>query len=517
MSVLVGFFLLVLSGGLARGKHQAWLLTVVLLVLSTGLQFLRGSPRPGLLIGGVALFGLLWLRPLFRVRSDPPSLRRGYVVLLTGFLLVIAYALGGLLVLRKQFVPALHLDRLLPVALRIITFAHAHHLVPGTAQAARFAALLPVLSACALLLGLVQILRPVALLRVRQAERAQVETLVQSYGMNTLSYFALTPEKSLFLSSDGRVALSYGLVGRMAVVAGDPIGPQEHLKPALHEFSRFCAEHDWDAVFCHVRAELLPLYQHLGLQALKIGEEAVVDPSAFTLAGGTMHSVRASVRHAEKAGLQTRIFQGLPTDPHLRAQLEQISTDWLARKGGYELGFSLGRFAEQDDPAITTVVALDQQNQAQAFLTFVPVFGQHGWSLDLMRRRELAPSGVIELLLVRALDSFRGQGVQMVSLGLVPLANTCQEQETALAQTLGGLTNRLHLLGQPDSLFRFKRKFQPRWESRYLIYPGTLALPRVGVALLRVYRQRTWRVWWFPHRRREAASTVPIPLRLPGL
>jgi phosphatidylglycerol lysyltransferase len=334
--------------------------------------------------------------------------------------------------------------------------------------------------------------------------------------MNSLSYFALAPEKSLFLSGDGRVALSYGLVGRTAVVAGDPIGPQDRLEAALSEFAQFCAEHDWDQVFCHVRAELLPLYQCLGLQALKIGEEAIVDPATFTLAGGPMHTVRAKMRHAEKAGLQTRFYRGLPPDPHVRTQLEQISKDWLTTKGGYELGFSLGRFAELDDPSITTVVALDQQEQAQAFLTFVPVFGQHGWSLDLMRRRAQAPSGVMELLLVRALDYFRGQGAQMVSLGLAPLANTCQEQDTALAQALGGLANRLHLLGQPDSLFHFKRKFQPRWESRYLIYPGTLALPRVGVALLRVYRQRAWRVRWLRLRRREGVSTVSVPLRSPG-
>nr|WP_041392135.1 phosphatidylglycerol lysyltransferase domain-containing protein [Pleurocapsa sp. PCC 7327] len=31
----------------------------------------------------------------------------------------------------------------------------------------------------------------------------------------------------------------------------------------------------------------------------------------------------------------------------------------------------------------------------------------------------------------------------------------------------------------------FKEKFQPYWEPRYLVYPGTAALPEIVVALVR--------------------------------
>jgi phosphatidylglycerol lysyltransferase len=35
-------------------------------------------------------------------------------------------------------------------------------------------------------------------------------------------------------------------------------------------------------------------------------------------------------------------------------------------------------------------------------------------------------------------------------------------------------------------LHAFKDKFHPRWEPRYLIYPGPAALPAVAAALVRI-------------------------------
>ena len=71
----------------------------------------------------------------------------------------------------------------------------------------------------------------------------------------------------------------------------------------------------------------------------------------------------------------------------------------------------------------------------------------------------------------------------MVSLGLAPLNNVSHKDKTFLNNSIDFLT---HLFGDQSknqSLFNFKKKFQPIWESRYLVFSNTLKLPKAGWAL----------------------------------
>jgi lysylphosphatidylglycerol synthetase-like protein (DUF2156 family) len=109
-----------------------------------------------------------------------------------------------------------------------------------------------------------------------------------------------------------------------------------------------------------------------------------------------------------------------------------------------------------------------------------------GWTLDFMRRVPNAPPGVMELLLVRAIDRFRLCGAQTVSLGMVAMADTHQEMTLSQGKLASFVTDRLHLLDNRRTLFTFKQKFQPHWESRYIVTSTTLALPKIALAILRL-------------------------------
>jgi len=299
----------------------------------------------------------------------------------------------------------------------------------------------------------------------------------------------MSEEKSYFFSASRKVVIAYVLEGTVAVVAGDPIGPESELAGALQEFKAFCSQQDWSMVFWQVRNDLVDLYHTFGMHLLKIGEEAVINTQTFTLKGGAMANVRSSAKRAEKEGLQVVFYYGHVQDVEQFVQMERISQSWVAQKGGSEMGFSMGQFDCIGDAEQMTALAIDNNNRVHAFVTFIPIYGRKGWGLDLMRRADRCAPGTMELLLARSIEFLKSCGAEMVSLGLAPLSNANNEDASLLDSSIDLLTHRFGNLKDSQSLFNFKKKFQPTWESRYLVFSHTLTLPKVGWALYKAHQQ----------------------------
>ena len=489
-TVVVGFFLIMLSYGLARGKQHAWLITLALLILSALLHVRRSGSILATVIALLLAVLLSVLARFFQARSDPPSARRGYIALCLGLGIVIFYTIGGFIVLYDDFEP--WIDRVGIDGIIVHMIAHGPLHLPHTTPAFFFEHTLPLLCTSGVLYGMFSIFRPVAAVLIPDTEeRNRVINLVHRYGKSTISYFALSEEKSYFFSTSGNSVISYVLEGSTAVVAGDPIGPDEEMFDMLQQFIKFCGKQDWTIVFWQTHDVLSKLYRQARFHLLKIGEDAVLNPQTFTLKGNAMANIRSSAKRAEKEGLCVIFYHGQVANCDQLAQMEDISSNWLQSKGGGEMGFSMGRFDPHGDPEQLYALAVDADNRVHAFVSFVPIYGRHGWGLDLMRRAENCAPGTMELLLARCIEYMKTEGFEMVSLGLAPLSNANGEDETFLGTSLDFLTEHFGNPSKNQSLFNFKKKFQPIWESRYLAYSDTLSLPKIGWALYHAHQTNT--------------------------
>lgn len=155
LTVIVGFFLLMLLHGLLRGKREAWCTTVILLLLSVFLHILYGGQVLVTIITGVVLTLLVVSSRSFRARSDSPSIWRGYIALLAGLGIVTLYTVGGFFFLYDQLEPFVDRYGIEKVLLRLFTNSHLG-LTHGT-QAFFFGRALPVLCLSAVLYGIVMI------------------------------------------------------------------------------------------------------------------------------------------------------------------------------------------------------------------------------------------------------------------------------------------------------------------------------------------------------------------------
>src|SRR5207247_11033910 len=113
----------------------------------------------------------------------------------------------------------------------------------------------------------------------------------------------------------------------------------------------------------------------------------------------------------ERAGYVSELATLGALDKGTLAQLEAISERW--REGRAERGFSMAleglRGMHLADS--TVVVARDADGVVRGFLHFVPVSGAPVLPLNFMRRDRDTPNGLMEFVVVRAIQAYRERGI----------------------------------------------------------------------------------------------------------
>jgi phosphatidylglycerol lysyltransferase len=518
-TLIAGALLLVTAWGLRRGKRRAFVAALSLCALSVPVNVLKALDVEEASVAAALMFALGVSAEAFRVRSHDLTMRGLRSWGLWVALGLAAYAVGGCWIVEGRFGPDASLARAAAeAAYRLFgvggpTLVLSRTLTPHEAHIVRwFLGSLPMVGLGALLALAVLALRPAAHRRRHGAEAREVAALVRAHGDSTVAWFALDPAHDYFFSANRRAVIAYRFESDTLLAVGDPIGPDEELPALLEAFAAHCRDHDWRFAFFQARPERLPAYQALGWRALHIGEDPVLWTGRFTLEGSAIGEVRRAVRRLEKEGVVARLFfpDAAPFDPThdadgLAAQMAAISSEWMRTRRGGEKGFCMGRFDPAALPALPLAVAWDPgRRRVEAFTTWVPIPARRGWALDLMRRRADAPSGVLELLVVRMLEAARERGDAMLSLSLSALASVGEPAPAPPAAGAAG-TGAAPAPAEPRTadraralviehlsrfydfrgLFHWKKKFAPEFEDRYLVYPEPLALPRIALALAR--------------------------------
>ena len=117
-----------------------------------------------------------------------------------------------------------------------------------------------------------------------RAEREQARAIVARHGADTLAYFALRDDKDWFFT--GHSVVAYAVRNGVCLVSPDPIGPPEERADAWADFCAFADANGWSVAVMAAGASWLPIYQAMGMRAIYLGDEAIVDCTAFTLDGG---------------------------------------------------------------------------------------------------------------------------------------------------------------------------------------------------------------------------------------
>jgi phosphatidylglycerol lysyltransferase len=464
---LVGVLCLLLAQGLHRRLSAAWALTLVLLLVGAVLSLLKGfdweeASLLTLTASLLALFRKSFYRPS-RLLELPLSW------LYLGVAASVLAASIWMLLFAFQDVPYEHelwwqfaLDAEAPRALR---------------AALGSALLLAVLA-------LAWLLRPVppAIASPTPAELERAASILRRSDQPD-GGLVLTGDKTLLFQADEQgdeAFLMYSRRGRSMVALFDPVGPPRQRAELIWRFRDLCDLHHARPVFYQVRAESLPLYMDIGLTAIKLGEEARVDLARFDLdaKGKEMKDLRYTWNRGQRDGLELHIY---PRGEAPMEELQPVSDAWLLGKNVREKGFSLGRFSA-DYLRHFRIAVVRFQGKAVAFANLLETDGRELASLDLMRSAPDAPKLTMEFLMLGLILHFKSEGYRRFSLGMVPLSGLQPRRGAPMTQRLGSLVfRRGEQLYNFQGLRRFKDKFQPDWEPRYMAVPAGID-PLVALA-----------------------------------
>ncbi|MBB3754446.1 lysyl-tRNA synthetase class 2 [Mycolicibacterium sp. BK634] len=318
-------------------------------------------------------------------------------------------------------------------------------------------------------------------------DESAIRGLLLAYGKNdSLGYFATRRDKSVVFAANARAAITYRVEVGVCLASGDPIGDPRAWQQAISAWLSLCQEYGWAPGVMGASSTGAQAYREAGLNALQLGDEAILYPDQFHLSGPDMRAVRQAVTRARRAGLTVRMRRHRDFSSDEMAAVIARADAW--RDTETERGFSmaLGRLGDSADGDCLLVEAVQGDvDEVVAMLSLVP-WGNNGLSLDLMRRSPQSPNGTIELMVTELLQNAEDIGVSRISLNFAMFRAAFEQGAQLGAGPVARLWRAMLVFfskwWQLETLYRSNMKYQPQWVPRYACYEDARLIPRVGVA-----------------------------------
>ncbi len=491
-ALFTSLILILVARGLARRKRRAWNITIIILLLNVTAELFRIHIHFIQLIVNLSLVAILVIfRKEFYAVSDPTTKRQPLIIFfrilsLTIFsgIFLIYFRHGNQLIGNPNFIDVLQtvLQGLVGVSGPIeFTSTTVSNTVDNTLGALGiFTIILP-------LWLYFRRVRPIT--KVTSEDLEEIKELIKhDTDQDSLGYFATRKDKSVVWTENRKAGIAYRVQGGVMLASGDPFGEFSLWPDAINEFLKIAREHAWTpgVMGCSDRGGEVWV-EHAEMIAIDIGDEAIIKVSEFTLEGRPMANVRQMINRIARKGYTTTTAKWADVDSETKNRLRKLAQEW--RYGVAERGFSMSmdRFGEDEDHNTCITIAY-LGGEIKGLLYFVP-WTTDGLSLDRMQRERGTDAGVNELMIADTVAWSKTNGITHISLNFAAFRSLFERADKISAGPITrGTRNLIRFFSnffQVESLYRFNAKFQPEWETRYVLYPRATDLPKVAWAALR--------------------------------
>jgi phosphatidylglycerol lysyltransferase len=484
--LVVGLLLIILSVFLLQGSRRAWYTALILTALSAVGHLFKGVDYEEAILALVAALSLFYTSGHYTLKPHRRLTRISYFVLIYSVAAVLLYGIAGFYFIdRHHFGIDFRLWASVKIIFRMFFLFDNSGLSPLTSFGQHFLYSIYIFGGLVLSFIFFSLLKPYFSKPYNSPEDfIRAKELIEKYGNSALDFFKTYPDKFLFLSKEHEGFISFKITRYFAFVLENPVcRDDETLIKLVQEFDSFCLENGFIAIYYRIPQQTIALFKNLGKKSFPIGEEAIVDLTTFTMDGGKMKTTRSAINRLTSEGFDICIYKP-PVKEGLLQKLEMVSKDWLSEMNQKEIAFTQGVFDKVILKEQTIITVEDKEERVYAFLNLIPDYATGEATYDLIRKVSDAPNGVLDLLMAKTLLYLKDQGYKSANLGLAPLSGF---EGTNLAEkAINYAYENLKAFGHFKGLRKYKEKFFPRWEKKFLVYNFDFHLLQVPNALKRV-------------------------------
>jgi phosphatidylglycerol lysyltransferase len=486
--VFLGLILLVTATFLFRGLRSAWIVALSVSLLSVVGHISKALDYEEAALALGTVITLIITSSQYRVKSNRQLVNIGVITAISTLLVVLFFGTIGFYFLNaRHFGMEFTWLRSLRASFHGFLLLEDDGLKPMTRFGREFLSAIRVLGVGAWAFLFYTIIRPY--LPAGKHSNAALEKAryyLSQYGSSAMDHFKVGDDKLLYVSEKYQGFIAYRIASSFAIVLEEPVCAEDVKLPLLQEFEQQCRTMGLRPAFYRVDEQSMYYFEHLRKKRLLIGQEGIVDVTAFTLSGKDKKSLRNGLNSLAAKGYVTKIHSA-PLPPALVQELKEISDEWLAQYEVKEMTFSQGLFDVDEIREQDVITVTDADGRIAAFLNIIPDYAPGECTYDLIRKRTEAPGGCMDALIIALIQDAKEKGLQYLNLGLVPMSGIQQPQNTA-EQVVKFAYEKIKAFRHYHGLREFKEKYATEWSNKYLVYEHDFDLIQLPGALSKVMR-----------------------------
>lgn len=441
LTALMAVALIGFTRGVRRGYRQTWFASIVVLVVSATLLFVKVAEIEVGLVNLATVVYLLVERRHFRLLVTG---RRRWTLWAVALAIAgLGLAVGSAVVVDQQEV----VDRVAGVAV-------------------------------ALVLGLVVLVallvrrpggHPMHTGAARQAAERAARDIIARLGGDSFDQSIVRDDKALLFTSGGVV--SYKIIDEQMTVSPDPVCRVEERAELWASVMDYADTHGWRVGVLGASATWLPIYHASGLHDLYMGDEAIIDVGRFAAEPERVPAAADVGATAPTLGYRVEIVAPSSLDADTRRHLEALAEHAEVGAPGDGFVTSSGRLANDSDAAALLALCRTPDGAIVAFDQFLAAPAIGGYVLDLACATPVGDDAdeVGHLLIAEALTWMHNHDVQALSLGLAASGGLVDPHP---GRRLPVERRVLAELADLDELQRRRAidgSFAPLWRPRYVV------------------------------------------------